>query len=194
MVCENMLEPGNLTSVSRDEIEETLVSKVSMMPSGLINTLNRDELLDLVAYLQSGGDPDSPVFTGAKKTVNTPKPKEKAMFTDAGHTIDSLDVVKQKIADGSAVLIDVREESEWNEGHLDDATLVPLSTLKDAATMATALAKIPKGMAVYIHCRAGGRAVQCAEALAGKGYDLRPLRAGFEKLVESGFEKAAAGN
>lgn len=193
MVCENMLEPGNLTSVSRDAIEETLVSKASMMPSGLINTLNKDELLDLIAYLQSGGDPDSPVFTGAKKTVSTPKPKEKPMFTDAGHTVDSLDVVKQRIADGSAVLIDVREESEWNEGHLDEATLVPLSTLKDAATMATALAKLPMGMAVYIHCKAGGRAVQCAEVLAGKGYDIRPLRAGFDKLVESGFEKAAPG-
>ena len=190
MVCENMLEPGNLTNVSRDEIEETLVSKASMMPSGLINTLNKDELLDLVAYLQSGGDPDSPVFTGVRKTVSTPKPKEKLMFTDAGHTVDSLDVVKQRIADGSAVLFDVREESEWNEGHLTNATLVPLSTLKDAATMAAALAKFPMGKAVYIHCRAGGRAVLCAEILAGQGYDLRPLKAGFDKLVESGFEKA----
>ena len=190
MVCENMLEPGNLTNVSRDEIEETLVSKASMMPSGLINTLNKDELLDLVAYLQSGGDPDSPVFTGVRKTVSTPKPKEKLMFTDAGHTVDSLDVVKQRIADGSAVLFDVREESEWNDGHLTNATLVPLSTLKDAATMAAALAKFPMGKAVYIHCRAGGRAVLCAEILAGQGYDLRPLKAGFDKLVESGFEKA----
>ncbi|MBC7964542.1 MAG: c-type cytochrome [Fuerstia sp.] len=193
MVCENMLEPGNLTNVSRDEIEETLVSKTSMMPNGLINTLNKDEVLDLVAYLQSGGDPDSPVFTGAKKTVSTPKPKEKPMFTDAGHTVDSLDVVKQRVADGSAVLIDVREESEWNEGHLSHVTLVPLSTLKDAATMAAALAKIPKDKPVYIHCRAGGRAVQCAQVLAGKGYDIRPLKAGFDKLVESGFEKAAPG-
>ena len=193
MVSENMLEPGILTNVSRDEIEETLVSKASMMPNGLINTLNKDEVLDLVAYLQSGGDPDSPVFTGAKKTVSTPKPKEKPMFTDAGHTVDSLDVVKQRVADGAAVLIDVREESEWNEGHLKHVTLVPLSTLKDAATMAAALAKIPKDKPVYIHCRAGGRAVQCAQVLAGKGYDIRPLKAGFDKLVESGFEKAEPG-
>ena len=193
MVCENMLEPGNLTNVSRNEIEQTLVSKASMMPSGLVNTLNRDELLDLVAYLQSGGDRDSPVFAGAKKNASTPKPKEKQMFTDAGHTVDSLEVVKQRIADGTAVLIDVREESEWNEGHVDVATLVPLSTLKDATTLDVALARIPKDKIVYIHCRAGGRAVQCGQALAGKGYDIRPLKAGFDKLVESGFEKAALG-
>ena len=36
MVSENMLEPGNLTVVNRTEIEETLVSKASMMPNGLI--------------------------------------------------------------------------------------------------------------------------------------------------------------
>ena len=59
--------------------------------------------------------------------------------------------------------------------------------------MAAALAKFPMGKAVYIHCRAGGRALQCAEILAGKGYDIRPLKAGFEKLVESGFEKAVSG-
>ena len=120
-------------------------------------------------------------------------PKDKPMFTEAGHTVDPLDVVKQRIADGSAVLIDVREESEWNAGHLSDARLVPLSTLKDAATMAAALAKFPMGKAVYVHCRAGGRAVQCAETLAGQGYDIRPLKAGFDKLLESGFAKAEAG-
>ena len=193
MVCENMLDPGNMTNVSRDAIEETLVSKVSMMPNGLINTLNKDEVLDLVAYLQSGGDPDAPVFAKGKKTVSTPTPKEKPMFTDAGHTVDSLDTVKKRIADGSAVLIDVREVSEWNEGHLSSAILVPLSTLKDASTQAAALAKIPRDKTVYVHCRAGGRAVQCAEVLAGKNYDLRPLKAGFTALADAGFEKAAPG-
>ena len=76
---------------------------------------------------------------------------------------------------------------------MDVATLVPLSTLKDATTLDVALARIPKDKIVYIHCRAGGRAVQCGQALAGKGYDIRPLKAGFDKLVESGFEKAALG-
>ena len=190
MVSENMLDPGNMTNVSRNEIEETLVSKVSMMPNGLINTLNKDEVLDLVAYLQSGGDPDAPVFSKGKKTVSSPTPKEKPMFTDAGHTVDSLEVVKKRIADGSAVLIDVREISEWNEGHLSDAILVPLSTLKEASTQAAALAKIPKDKTAYVHCRSGGRVIQFAEIVAGKNLDLRPLKAGFTGLADAGFEKA----
>ena len=190
MVSENMLEPGNLTTISRDEIEETLVSKVSMMPAALINTLHKDEILDLIAYLQSGGDPDSPVFAGANATASVSKPPEKPMFTEAGHTVDALDVVKQRVADQAAFLIDVREQSEWDAGHLAAAHLVPLSVLKDPAAASALLATLPKDKPIYVHCKAGGRVLMCAEILQGKGYDLRPLKAGYEKLVEAGFEKA----
>lgn len=185
-----MLEPGNLTTISQDEIEETLVAKISMMPAALINTLNKDEVLDLIAYLQSGGDPDSPVFAGAKATASVPKPTEKPMFTEAGHTLDALDVVKQRVADQAAFLIDVREQSEWDAGHLAAAHLIPLSILKDPAAASALLATLPKDKPIYVHCKAGGRVLMCAEILHGKGYDLRPLKAGYEKLVEAGFEKA----
>jgi hypothetical protein len=33
-----------------------------MMPPGLIDSLNKDELLDLIAYLQSGGNPRDAAF------------------------------------------------------------------------------------------------------------------------------------
>jgi len=66
MVSENMLDPGRLTNVRRSEIEESFVSKTSMMPAGLLNNLTKDEILDLIAYLQSGGDPNSAVFSGKR--------------------------------------------------------------------------------------------------------------------------------
>jgi putative heme-binding domain-containing protein len=62
MVITDMLEPGRLTSVNRRQIEEQRASPVSMMPSGLLNTLSRDEILDLLAYLRSGGNADHEVF------------------------------------------------------------------------------------------------------------------------------------
>ncbi len=189
MVSENMLEPGNLTNVDREEIEETLVSKTSMMPNGLINTLSKDEILDLVAYLQSGGDPDSPVFTGARKTVSLTNPSEKVMFTEAGHTVDSLEIVKQSVEKKSAVLLDVREQSEWDAGHLADAQFLPLSKLKESAAVADILAALPKDRPIYLHCRSGGRVLMFAELAQGKGYDIRPLKAGYDRLVEAGFNK-----
>ena len=32
------------------------------MPEGLVNTLEKDEILDLIAFLESGGSPDHPDF------------------------------------------------------------------------------------------------------------------------------------
>ena len=56
MIHENMLDPGNLTGINRNEIESLQPSKISMMPAGLLDTLTKDEILDLLAYLQSGGN------------------------------------------------------------------------------------------------------------------------------------------
>ncbi len=62
----NMLDPGALVNVKRDQIEEMRLSETSMMPEGLLNTLNKEEILDLMAYLLSGGDPNHQVFRQAK--------------------------------------------------------------------------------------------------------------------------------
>jgi putative heme-binding domain-containing protein len=58
----DMLDPTALEIVDRQDIEELRTSPVSMMPSGLLNTLKEDELLDLMAFLLSRGDPDSLMF------------------------------------------------------------------------------------------------------------------------------------
>ena len=58
----DMLDPSKVVAVKRGQIEEIARSPTSMMPAGLINTLKRDEILDLLAYLVSGGDPKHPMF------------------------------------------------------------------------------------------------------------------------------------
>jgi hypothetical protein len=62
MVVTNMLDPGNMANVDRRKIEETKPSPVSMMPQGLLNTLDSEEVLDLVAYLLSKGDRNAEVY------------------------------------------------------------------------------------------------------------------------------------
>jgi putative heme-binding domain-containing protein len=60
----DMLNPGQggSQSVRRSEIEEIQPSKTSMMPNGLLDTMNQDEVLDLLAFLLSRGDRGSPMF------------------------------------------------------------------------------------------------------------------------------------
>lgn len=49
---------GETVAIARSEIESSHPSEVSPMPSGLLDTLTRDEVLDLFAYLKSAGMPD----------------------------------------------------------------------------------------------------------------------------------------
>jgi len=63
-ISENLLDPSNLTAVDRREIDEMQASKISMMPVGLLNTLNENEILDLMAYLLSRGDRNHSMFQG----------------------------------------------------------------------------------------------------------------------------------
>jgi putative heme-binding domain-containing protein len=58
----NMLDPDAQTNIDRNLVEEMLPSKLSMMPEGLLDTLKRDEALDLFAYLLSRGDRNHPAF------------------------------------------------------------------------------------------------------------------------------------
>jgi len=48
----------------------------------------------------------------------------------AEHTKDSLETVKKNLKEKKAVLLDVREQREWDAGHLQQALLVPLSKLR----------------------------------------------------------------
>ena len=54
MVMENMLEPGKFTNVNRKDVAEIIPSKTSAMPNGLLDTMTKNDILDLLAYLKSG--------------------------------------------------------------------------------------------------------------------------------------------
>lgn len=58
----DMFDPGQSESVSGKKIKSIEASKISLMLPGLLNTLKEDEILDLVAYLLSGGDRNAAAF------------------------------------------------------------------------------------------------------------------------------------
>jgi putative heme-binding domain-containing protein len=63
---------GTRQLVERDAVIEIKPSNVSPMPAGLLNILSKDEIFDLLAYLQSGGRADAPAFT--VRSGNIPRP------------------------------------------------------------------------------------------------------------------------
>ncbi|MEC7566862.1 MAG: PVC-type heme-binding CxxCH protein [Planctomycetota bacterium] len=59
----NPLEKNvKVVEIDQNEIDEREESKVSIMPEGLLNTMTRNEIFDLLAYIISGANPEHPAF------------------------------------------------------------------------------------------------------------------------------------
>ncbi|MBB5034374.1 c-type cytochrome [Prosthecobacter vanneervenii] len=61
-IMTNPFAPNDHMAINESDIAKKGTRKVSMMPPGLINTLNQDELLNLIAYLMSGGNAKDKAF------------------------------------------------------------------------------------------------------------------------------------
>ncbi len=106
-------------------------------------------------------------------------------------TKDTLQTVQKRVADKKAILVDVREQSEWDEGHIEGAIFLPLSVLRKGVDEKALAKQLPKDKIVYTHCVVGKRAASAANILEKLGYDVRPLKPGYRELVDAGFKKAA---
>jgi len=67
----------------------------------------------------------------------------------------------------TAVLLDVREDDEWDRGHAADAQHIPMGQVP------ARLAEIDRSATLYVICKAGGRSAKVAEFLARDG--LEPI-------------------
>jgi len=76
---------------------------------------------------------------------------------------------------GQAVIVDVREQNEWDQAHIPGAILIPLSSF-DATKIPD-----PQGKHLVFHCRSGRRCGLAAEIAVASGY------AGVIKRMEGGF-------
>jgi putative heme-binding domain-containing protein len=52
----------DLTVISKSQIDEMEPAKISEMPEGLCNVLTKEEILDLIAYMRSAGNPQDRAF------------------------------------------------------------------------------------------------------------------------------------
>jgi len=102
-------------------------------------------------------------------------------------TKDSLATVKKSVAEEKALLVDVREQREWDAGHVEGAVFLPLSKLRNGITAEELAERIPKDQIVYTHCAVGVRSCTAADVLLKYGYDVRPLKPGYKDLLAAGF-------
>ena len=61
-ILDNPTAPQKVRVLNKDDIDDRVVSKVSIMPQGVLNKLTKEEILDVLAYVVSGGNKKSPLF------------------------------------------------------------------------------------------------------------------------------------
>ena len=107
---------------------------------------------------------------------------------DLKHTEDSLKVVKERVTAKKAILVDVRDIVEWNDGHIEGAVHLPFRDLQDKFDEKVLREKLPKGSIVYTYCVVGFRSLKAGKIIEKYGYDIRPLKPGYKELLEAGFK------
>lgn len=79
----------------------------------------------------------------------------------------SAEEAHEMMSSQQVVVLDVRTQEEYDEGHVRDAVLLPF----DAIAEETALAAIPsKDCVVLVYCRSGRRSAEAAARLSEMGY------------------------
>lgn len=102
-------------------------------------------------------------------------------WRDAGRhlgTIATLELtaLAPRLAAGDVTLVDVRNRSEWEAGHLPHALHIPLGHL------AARLAEIPRDRPIVVQCQSGARSAIAASHLQRLGVvDVHDLLGGFQR-------------
>src|SRR6195952_2285017 len=85
------------------------------------------------------------------------------------------------LAGDSAVLLDVREQHEWDAGHAPQARHLAMSEL------AGRVSEIPPDVTVICVCHAGGRSAAVSDALIRAGFDAMNLSGGMAAWEAAGL-------
>jgi glyoxylase-like metal-dependent hydrolase (beta-lactamase superfamily II)/rhodanese-related sulfurtransferase len=108
-------------------------------------------------------------------------------WKNSGNNIDMIiNVESDELAmdlpfDEHLVVIDVRRETEFADGHIANAINIPLSEMNDPATMAN----IEDNQNVYLHCGGGYRSIIAASLFKRQGiHNIRNVAGGWSSIKE----------
>jgi rhodanese-related sulfurtransferase len=89
-----------------------------------------------------------------------------------------------KLNSGEAVIVDVRDKDEWDEGHIPGALHMSRGTIELDIEE-----KVPDTDSMIIcHCGGGGRSALAAESLQKMGYkNVRSMAGGFKAWKAAGL-------
>ncbi|MFN8621219.1 MAG: rhodanese-like domain-containing protein [Chloroflexota bacterium] len=83
--------------------------------------------------------------------------------------------------DAGALLLDVREQDEWDAGHVPGATHIALSEL------ASRVGELPTDKTILVICRSGNRSLQAREILTAAGLTATSVTGGVKAWRDAGL-------
>ena len=86
----------------------------------------------------------------------------------------------------NAYVLDVREDHEFEDGHVPNAHHIPLGVVPDRYL------EIPQGEKIFVICKSGRRSQVAADFLLGKGFDAVSVVGGTDGWIASGREVSFA--
>ena len=88
------------------------------------------------------------------------------LFSKSPAQISAQEVEQQLKASPAPVVIDVREVSEYQQGHIPGSKLIPLGTL------GARLHELPRDQRMVAVCRSGARSGMATDMLRKAGFDV----------------------
>lgn len=96
-------------------------------------------------------------------------------------TVPEIDIVELEGALGrGCVVIDVREDDEYADGHIPQARHIPLGEVVDRQS------EFPVDSTFYVVCAMGGRSARAVEFLRSSGLDAVNVAGGTQEWIASG--------
>lgn len=96
--------------------------------------------------------------------------------------ISATDAAALLAAEPTAILLDVREQWEWDAGHAPQAQHLPMSDLSDRA------GQLPRQSQIVCVCHLGGRSAAVSQALNQAGWTTMNLIGGMRAWQAAGLE------
>jgi rhodanese-related sulfurtransferase len=145
----------------RRSSRDTSVSSVFRRPAVQLGLLGVAALVVILIVLFNGGQ--TPATPTLASTIN-------------------VDDAYKLYQSGGTFFLDVREQSEWDEYHIPNTTLIPLGQLSQR------LAEVPKDKPIVVVCRSGNRSDVGRDKLLAAGYsDVTSMDGGVSTWRTKGY-------
>ena len=126
----------------------------------------------------------APPFSSAKDPVNMAGFVAQNVLEGRSHMINWGDVKEMKQED--YILVDVRSEEEFKNGHVDGAKNIPVDSLRDR------LSELDPNKTIVEYCQVGLRGYVADRILTQQGYQVLNVTGGYKSAVSLNFDPKMA--